>query len=207
MIIQPKYIISETGLGVPFHCRNALTRLVAPHLYWARVGDPFRAAPADGPLTPTLASTSPSAGGPGPPEGAGELAARWLMRLAKADASTPGTYSQQLTHSRCHQLPIYFCISSNSNRPGCRAHGGLEHRSTSVVPQVHGRSGGAAGDKISAPSGKRSDLWLKRRCPEIRRSSHATAGRVASLEPSPRDAGQSMARPGRPTALQARPLP
>ena len=113
-------------------------------------------------------------------------------------------------HSRRHQLLIYFCIPSNGNRPEVKVmprHGGLEHRSTSLVPQVRVKTGGAAYSKMPAPNGQRSDLWLKRRCPQARRSSHATVGQITSSESPPRGTGQSMARTGRPTALQARPLP
>jgi len=130
--------------------------------------------------------------------------------MAEAGASSPGINCQQLMPKRCHQLLIYFCIPSNGNRPEVKVmprHGGLEHRSTSLVPQVRVKTGGAAYSKMPAPNGQRSDLWLKRRCPQARRSSHATVGQIASPEPPPRGSGQSMARTGRPTVLQARPLP
>ena len=130
--------------------------------------------------------------------------------MAEAGASSPGINCQQLMPKRCHQLLIYFCIPSNGNRPEVKVmprHGGLEHRSTSLVPQVRVKTGGAAYSKMPAPNGQRSDLWLKRRCPQARRSSHATVGQVMSPESPPRGTGQSMARTSRPTALQARPLP
>ena len=130
--------------------------------------------------------------------------------MAEAGASSPGINCQQLMPKRCHQLLIYFCIPSNGNRPEVKVmprHGGLEHRSTSLVPQVRVKTGGAAYSKMPAPNGQRSDLWLKRRCPQARRSSHATVGQVMSPESPPRGTGQSMARTSRPTVLQARPLP
>ena len=131
--------------------------------------------------------------------------------MAEAGASSPGTFSQHLAHTCCHELSIYLCISSNDNRPGfkvmprARRVGASQHLVGAPGAWVNRRSGRQ--HKMSAPNGQRSDLWLKRRCPQARRSSQATVGQVMSPESPPRGTGQSMARTSRPTVLQARPLP
>ena len=89
--------------------------------------------------------------------------------------------------------------------PRARRFGASQHLVGAPGAWVNRRSGRQ--HKMSAPNGQRSDLWLKRRCPQTRRSSHATVGHITSSEPPPRGTGQSMARTGRPTFLQARPLP
>ena len=89
--------------------------------------------------------------------------------------------------------------------PRARRFGASQHLVGAPGAWVNRRSGRQ--HKMSAPNGQRSDLWLKRRCPQALRSSQATVGQVMSPESPPRGTGQSMARTGRPTFLQARPLP
>jgi hypothetical protein len=70
---------------------------------------------------------------------------------------------------------------------------------------------GAPGAWVSRRSGRRQDVRSERAAfgfvAETHRSSHATVGQVTSSASPPRGTGQCMARTGRPTFLQARPLP